>query len=69
MRGQVSQWRPRWHAVVINDLESTVSAVEADAGRTGQIGSRISTAVPATPEVGSACTDGPRPIDRLKTVP
>jgi hypothetical protein len=49
--------------------EHSRSAVNADAARAGQILPRISTTTPNLPSVGFVSTNGPKPTDRLKTVP
>jgi hypothetical protein len=49
--------------------EDSRRAVKGDAGRAGQIGPQNLDAAPTLPEVGCVSTNGPRPTDRLKTVP
>jgi hypothetical protein len=61
---------PAGTEVVIKYLDAAVNAaavplIKGDAGRAGQIASRIWTAAATSPEVVCVLTNGPRPTDRL----
>ena len=64
---------PAGTVVVISEPETTLKAAAVPLKLTlvAPVRSvpRIVTAAPALPEVGSVSTNGPRPTDRLKTVP
>jgi hypothetical protein len=64
---------PAGTVVVIKYLDATVKAAAVPLKLTpvAPVRSlpRISTAAPTAPEVGRVSTNGPRPTDRLKTVP
>jgi len=64
---------PAGTVVVISELETTVKTAAVPLNVTlvapVRLVPRIVTAFPTLPEEGSVSTNGPRPVDRLKTVP